>query len=183
MGTVLRSLLLIWALCCGCRRGEKAFPYQVPDRSYSNGHPLVLNTPDDKVVAWEQDLVDLTNIRRAENGLAPLSRSPMLDGLARAHSAHMVIHGFYGHDNPEGDSPNGRLMRVARSGYLYENLWFVLATDSPAFILEGFWNSPEHRAAILSSTDLIGVGMVRTPNPVPEWADQVHVTMEFLRSK
>lgn len=131
---------------------------------------------------WESQLVDLMNQRRVENGLPSLRRTPMLDGLARAQSAHMVIHAYYAHINPEGDGPDDRLMRISRSGAIYENIWIVTMTDSPQFILDGFWSSPEHQAAILSDSDLVGIGLYRSPS-VPGAADLVHVTMEFLNSK
>lgn len=151
--------------------------------SYPNGHPLILNETDARVVDWEQQLVDLTNQRRLDNGLDALTRTPMLDGLARAHSNHMVIHYFYGHVNPEGDGPTDRLTTVAHSGYLYENVWMVNENDSPEYILDGFWNSPDHKEAILSSSDLIGVGMFRSRGLSVGNPDLIHVTMEFLRSQ
>lgn len=166
-----------------CRSGEKPFPYSFPDASYPNGHPLVLNEADASLEAWEASIVDLTNQRRSGAGLGPLERRPMLDGLARAHSAHMVIHSFYAHVNPEGDGPSDRLIKISRSGALYENIWMVSMADSPEFIIEGFWNSPDHREAILSDSDWIGVGLYRSPNSQPTFPDLVHVTMEFLNSK
>lgn len=179
----LAVAFLALAILSGCRTGEKPFPDAVPDTYYPNGHPIALNAADPLLESREAELVELTNQRRIENGLPPLRRSLMLDALARAHSAHMPIHGFfYGHLNPEGEWPNDRLMHVARSGYIYENLWWVYDEQSMQFVLDGFWGSPDHRANLLSNTDLIGVGMFRCADPAPALGVRVYVVMEFLKN-
>lgn len=179
----LAVAVLTLAILSGCQTGEKSFPDAVQDTYYPNGHPIALNAADPLLASREAELVDLTNARRVENGMPALRRSLMLDALARGHAAHMPIHGFfYDHLNPEGDLPNDRLMRVARSGYIYENLWWIYDDESTQFILDGFWGSPDHRANILSSTDLIGIGMFRCPDPSPGFPFRVYVVMEFLRN-
>lgn len=179
----LAVAVLCLAILSGCQTGEEPFPDAVQDAYYPNGHPIALNVPDPLLEGLEAELVDLTNARRVENGLPALRRSLMLDALARGHAAHMPIHGFfYDHLNPEGDLPNDRLMRVARSGYIYENLWFVFEPEGAQFMLDGFWGSPVHRANLLSLTDSIGVGMFRCADPSPGNGVRVYVVMEFLRN-
>lgn len=173
----MRFLCAVLLALVGCSK-DPEFPSAIPDATYPNGHALATNAVED--LAWEVELVDLTNQRRAQSGLPPLSQNLTLDAVARAHSLHMFEHYFFGHDNPEGDSPHARLQRVASNvpWVVRENTWIVEPGKSPQYVLDGFWASPEHQANILAAGHLIGVGIVRRPyNSLP---DHIYVTMEFL---
>lgn len=173
----MRYLLCLLAILVGCNDHKKSFPATLPDMTYSNGHPLVLNATDTDQL--EIELTEITNQTRAAHGLCgPLTNSG-LAALARAHSAHMFIHNFYGHDNPEGFTPTDRL-RLAVNDVpfvLHENVWMLGEPVTAQFIFDGFWNSPPHQAAILSDSQLIGVGMFHT---MVDGVPLVWVTMEFL---
>lgn len=167
--------LLFVLLLAGC--GEKDFPNSISDKNYSNGHPLSRNEIGSHAIPLEISIVDLTNEVRASKGLGPLSRSQYLDAIARGHSEHMFIHGFYDHHNPEGDGPEERLIKTAgRSGYIYENIWIVQSDATAKYIVDGFVASPGHLANILSATTHIGVGLYRDGA-----TNSMYVTMEFLR--
>ena len=163
----------------GCEEDE-SFPRKVNDAQYANGHPLSLNAVSAVDAAWEDELVNLTNQKRASLGLKPLKRNTALDAIGRAHSLHMVDHVFFDHLNPEGDLEDGRIKKFTDASFVArENIWIVEPWKDPQYVLDGFMASPGHAANVLSTSDLIGVGIVRAPyNSVP---DHIYVTMEFVQ--
>jgi uncharacterized protein YkwD len=170
----------VLVLCVGgCDLDKDEFPSSVVDSAYTNGHTLSLNTVDADDAAWEAELVERTNAKRAEYGLGPLRRNGTLDALARGQSVHMYEHDFFDHVNPEGDSAGDRLSYFAGGSWVVrENIWIVEPGRDPQYALDGFVASPPHFEAILSNSNLIGVGMVRRPyGGLPGYR---YVTMEFL---
>jgi uncharacterized protein YkwD/stress response protein SCP2 len=106
----------------------------------------------------EADVVDLTNRERARAGLRPLAVDPLLATAARAHSADMVARCFYSHTSPEGSQPWDR---AASAGSTRRTIGENIACGqrSPAEVVEGWMNSPGHRANILKPAFThIGVG-------------------------
>ncbi|MEU2284117.1 CAP domain-containing protein [Streptomyces sp. NPDC013178] len=106
----------------------------------------------------EAEVVDLTNRERARAGLRPLAVDPLLATAARGHSADMVARCFYSHTSPEGGQPWDRAA-AAGSGRrtIGENI--ACGQRSPAEVVEGWMNSPGHRANILRPAFThIGVG-------------------------
>lgn len=62
----------------------------------------------------EREIVRLTNLERASEGLPPLSADPALGAIARAHSRDMVTRDFFSHESPDGDGPSER---AEKAGY------------------------------------------------------------------
>ena len=117
-------------------------------------------------------LLCLLNARRTEAGLRPLDVSPVLGRAARAHSEDMGARRFFAHDTPDGVEPAAR---IAAAGYprtgvtVGENLaWGEETAGSPAEIVEGWMDSPGHRANILRREFReIGIGLAyEPPQPV-----------------
>ncbi|MCI3273839.1 CAP domain-containing protein [Streptomyces cylindrosporus] len=104
-------------------------------------------------------VVDLTNRERARAaGLPPLAVDPLLTTAAQAHSADMVARDFYSHTSPEGSRPWDR---AAAAGSTRRSIGENIACGqrSPAEVVEGWMNSPGHRANILKPDFThIGVG-------------------------
>lgn len=177
---MMRYAALLLLALAGCREDKSSFPSSIPDSSYYNGHALARNSVDDAEARFEADLLSLTNAKRAELGLSPLSRNRTLDALARAHSLHMYEHFFFDHLNPEGDDAASRLSHVA-SGVPWvvrENIWIVEPGKTPRYVLDGFLASPTHYANIVAPSHLIGIGIVTNPyNSLP---GHTYVTIEFL---
>lgn len=100
-----------------------------------------------------------TNVERARENLAPLSRNSRLDHAAQLKADDMAEKGYYAHVSPEGRTP---MYFVERAGYAYsiigENL--VVQRTTAAQVLAAFMGSPGHRANILR-TDFseIGIGI------------------------
>ncbi|MER7407583.1 CAP domain-containing protein [Streptomyces sp. NPDC000070] len=93
-------------------------------------------------------VTDLTNRERARAGLPPLAADPLLTVAAQAHSADMVARAFYSHTAPGGSRPWDR---AAAAGSTRRSIGENIACGqrSPAEVVEGWMNSPGHRANIL----------------------------------
>ncbi|MCD9877783.1 CAP domain-containing protein [Streptomyces guryensis] len=103
-------------------------------------------------------VVDLTNRERARAGLPPLATDPLLTTAAQAHSVDMVARAFYSHTSPEGSRPWDRAAAAgARQRSIGENI--ACGQRSPAEVVDGWMNSPGHRANILKPDFThIGIG-------------------------
>ncbi|GAA0584514.1 CAP domain-containing protein [Streptomyces crystallinus] len=93
-------------------------------------------------------VVALTNGRRARAGLRPLADDTHLASAAQAYSADMAARGFYSHTSPEGLEPwdRARAAGAAHRG-IGENI--ACGQRTAAEVVEGWMNSPGHRANIL----------------------------------
>ncbi|MET9387809.1 CAP domain-containing protein [Streptomyces sp. NPDC002928] len=111
----------------------------------------------DGLARTEAEVIALTNAERARTGLRPLSADPHLHTAARAHSADMVARAFYSHSSPEGSRPWDR---AAAAGSTRRSIGENIACGqrSPAEVVEGWMNSPGHRANILK-TDFTHIGV------------------------
>jgi uncharacterized protein YkwD len=104
-------------------------------------------TPDALVRAADE-VVDLTNRERARAGLPALAVDPLLARAAQAYSTDMAARAFYSHTSPEGTQPWDR---AAAAGSTRRSIGENIACGqrSPAEVVEGWMNSPGHRANIL----------------------------------
>ncbi len=95
-------------------------------------------------------LANLTNVDRADSGLAPVTRNPLLDAAAQAAAQDMATKGYFSHVAPDGTTPWSWL---DKTGYVYSYAGQNLAvnfTDSQN--VETAWlESPTHRANIMKS--------------------------------
>ncbi|MEU3854806.1 CAP domain-containing protein [Streptomyces sp. NPDC029554] len=106
-----------------------------------------------------QTVIDLTNRARTRAGLPPLAADPRLTAAAQAHSADMVARAFYAHTAPDGSRPRDR---AAAAGSTRRTIGENIACGqrSPADVVEGWMNSPGHRANILGPDFThIGIGL------------------------
>ncbi|MGP4046026.1 CAP domain-containing protein [Streptomyces sp. 2A115] len=104
------------------------------------------------------EVIALTNAERASAGLPPLAGDPLLAAAAQAHSADMVTRAFYSHTSPDGSEP---WHRAAAAGSTRRTIGENIACGqrSPAEVVDGWMNSPGHRANILKPAFThIGVG-------------------------
>ncbi|MFJ4525319.1 CAP domain-containing protein [Streptomyces sp. NPDC088810] len=104
------------------------------------------------------EVVALTNAERGRAGLPPLAADPLLTAAAQGHCADMVARDFYAHTSPDGGRPWDR---AAAAGYRRRTIGENIACGqrSPAEVVDGWMNSPGHRANILKRDFThIGVG-------------------------
>ncbi|MBT2422411.1 TerD family protein [Streptomyces sp. ISL-22] len=94
------------------------------------------------------EVVDLTNLERARAGLRPLAVDSALTTAAQTYSADMAARAFYSHTSPERSRPWDRAAAAgSRMRAIGENI--ACGQRSPAEVVEGWMNSPGHRANIL----------------------------------
>ncbi|MGY1495474.1 CAP domain-containing protein [Streptomyces sp. QTS52] len=104
------------------------------------------------------EVTDLTNRERARAGLPPLATDAPLTRAAQAHSTDMVVRAFYSHTGPDGSRPWDR---AAAAGSTRRTIGENIACGqrSAAEVVEGWMNSPGHRANILKREFThIGIG-------------------------
>jgi uncharacterized protein YkwD len=120
--------------------------------------------------AVKNEVVSLTNARRLQAGLNPLTRNQLLESAAQAHVADMDASNRYlAHTGSNSSDP---VTRIAATGY--KGGWVDLGKGqlrtissenaasgqkTPAEVVNAWMNSPGHRAAILDPyTKEIGIG-------------------------
>jgi uncharacterized protein YkwD len=98
----------------------------------------------------------LVNEQRSQAGLVPLHNNPELDLAARRHSHDMVLRDYFDHTAP---GPVTFDRRIRRAGYLARAASFDIGENlgegtsgaaTPASMVTGWMQSPEHRANILT---------------------------------
>lgn len=126
---------------------------------------------------FAQESINLVNAARTQARLPRLRENATLGRLALAYSQRMARENFYGHVDPQGKQVSDR---IAAAGYLAqmsaENI--ARGQPDPATVVEGWLNSPGHRANIMNP-DLreIGAGYaVTTISPYYHYWTHVFAT-------
>lgn len=133
----------------------------------------VINVPtlDATVTGYEQEVIRLVNEIRVENGLKPLTYDWELARVARFKSQDMKDNRYFAHNSPVYGTP---FQMIHNFGITYRSAGENIAKGyrTPQAVVDGWMNSPGHRANILNSGfTRIGVGYV---------ADGHHWTQMFL---
>ncbi len=104
----------------------------------------------------EVEIFDLINQQRAEHNLPPLRNLKELDELALFHSRNMLKHDFFAHRDQDGREVADRMDELYPA-LIYSSIGENIAKQSGAFdanvaqtFVQGWMNSPGHRANILS---------------------------------
>jgi uncharacterized protein YkwD len=121
----------------------------------------------------------LVNQQRAASGLGGLGHDRRLARAARRYSAAMVRQRFFDHVSPQGSTLSQRARAAGWSGRtLGETLgWGSGTLATPAAIVQGWMNSPPHRAILLGRFRKVGLG-VASGSPVG-MAGAATVTADF----
>lgn len=124
---------------------------------------LLTQTPNGSVLAYATntnrgDLAVHTNSARAQHGLGGLSMNGALNNSAQAKANDMIARNYWSHNTPDGTQP---WWFFSQAGYSYqkagENLAYGFA-DS-ASTVNGWMNSPAHKANILGAFTEVGFGI------------------------
>lgn len=123
----------------------------------------------DDVKALEQKVIDLVNQQRAWNGLPALKANWELSRVARYKSQDMINKHYFAHQSPTYGSPFNMMesfgIRFSAAG---ENIAYGQRT--PQEVMNGWMNSPGHKANILSGVyNQIGVGVAKASNGTFYW--------------
>jgi Cysteine-rich secretory protein family len=123
----------------------------------------------------EAAIIEMTNAVRAQSKLGAVAINPQLTTAARAYAQLLAASGKFSHD-ADGDLQS----RTERAGYKHCKVSENLAShqDSRGFesralaksVVEGWLNSPGHRANLLDgTTNEIGIAVIRTPDRDPKY--------------
>ncbi len=118
--------------------------------------------------ALEAELLAETNAARARHGLAPVLPDESLALAARHHAADMAELGYLAHESPHEDR-RSLSQRLNRSGAMMEaaaeNLAYLNnSPDLAASTVQGWLDSPGHRANLLGRFNLVGFGIAQSPS-------------------
>jgi hypothetical protein len=109
-------------------------------------------------------LLSSTNAQRTANGIGSLAINAALSQAAQQKANDMVARDYWSHNTPEGNQP---WVFIDATGYSYKKAGENLAYgfDTSADTVNGWMNSPSHRANMLDSAfDEVGFGIANSPN-------------------
>ena len=118
------------------------------------------NTGSNTNSSVEMEIVNLVNIERQKEGLAPLQYSSELSNVARMKSQDMAQKNYFSHNSPTYGDP---FTMMKSFGIKYRTAGENIAKgySSAQSVMNGWMNSSGHRANILNpSFGKIGVGYV-----------------------
>lgn len=134
-----------------------------PDLIYP-GQTVYIPTLDATVLSYEQEVVDLVNKIRRENGLSELKLNWELSRVARYKSQDMCDNKYFSHTSPTYGSP---FTMIKNFGISYRTAGENIAKGyrTPQAVVNGWMNSKGHRENILNASfTQIGVGYVSSGN-------------------
>ncbi len=130
-----------------------------PDLIYPN-QVLTIPSLDQSVLSYEEQVIQLTNQKRAENGLSPLKSNWELSRVARFKSQDMHDLKYFSHTSPTYGSPFDMIKNFGIS-YRSAGENIAYGQRTPQQVVDAWWNSPGHKANMLNASFTgIGVGYV-----------------------
>lgn len=113
---------------------------------------------------FEQEVFNLTNVERTNNGLPAFEIHLDLSKVAREKSNDISINNYFAHNSPVYGSPFD-MMRSFGIDYRTAGENIAQGQRTPAEVVNAWMNSPGHRANILNGDFThIGVGYVESGN-------------------
>ncbi|MFD5892643.1 CAP domain-containing protein [Streptomyces sp. NPDC060366] len=151
---------------------SKSTPAPRPSTADPAPKPDPTPTADDPKPGGGGGLADqvttLVNSERSKAGCGPVSANSQLDTAALRHSQDMAAKDYFDHNSPDGKDPGDR---ITAAGYQWSTYGENIARgqQTAAQVMEGWMNSPGHRANILNCAfKEIGVG-VHNESGGPWW--------------
>lgn len=124
------------------------------------GQTLTIPKGSTADAAYEKEVIRLVNEIRAQNGLPSLTYDWQLGRVARYKSQDMKSNRYFAHTSPVYGTP---AQMIRSFGISYRSMGENIAKGqrTPKAVVDGWMNSPGHRANILSASFThIGVGYV-----------------------
>lgn len=148
---------------------EEAVEVERPSRPVRPERPI--ESPEEKPVekpvenqapkgvsSQEEEVLRLVNIERQKAGLSPFTLSAKLSNVARDKSKDMAHNNYFSHQSPTHGSPFD-MMKAYGISYRTAGENIAKGYNSAASVVNGWMNSPGHRANILNSSfNTLGVG-------------------------
>jgi uncharacterized protein YkwD len=121
------------------------------------------NPNDVSVAAAQHTTLCLVNAERRQRGIRPLKENRRLTRAAQRYAVVMSRRNFFDHGDFVGRIKAARYLKGARGYTVGENIaWGSWDYATPGNIVEGWMNSPGHRANILNGRFReIGLGVAR----------------------
>lgn len=140
---------------------EETQPVTPTPGNTDKGAPVQKNSgaPAQNMTADEDYILQQVNAERAKAGLEPLQIDYRLVRTARAKSQDMIDNGYFDHQSPTLGSP---FDQMSRAGITYRSAGEnIAAMATAAKAVEGWMNSPRHRANILNPNFThTGIGVI-----------------------
>ncbi|MBW4601270.1 MAG: type I secretion C-terminal target domain-containing protein [Calothrix sp. FI2-JRJ7] len=132
-------------------------PTPQPTQSAPTGNTTPTNSGANNG-AFEQQVLELTNQERAKSGLPPLKANAELNYAADKYAELMSQNRYFSHTGPDGSQPWDRAKAAGfEAQTMGENI--AAGQKTPQQVVQGWMNSPGHRANILNpSFTQLGVG-------------------------
>lgn len=119
--------------------------------------------------AYEQQVVDLVNKERAAAGLPALKVNTKLAAVAEKKAEDLRDNNYFDHQSPTYGSPFD-MMKQFGITYTAAGENIAKGQKTPSDVMNGWMNSPGHRANILNANYTeIGVGYVTDSNGTTYW--------------
>lgn len=134
--------------------------------------PAATTTATGSYAAFQKKVVELVNAERAKNGLKPLTMNAQLNKTATLKSQDMAKLGYFDHNSPTYGSPFDMMKKYGIS-YRTAGENIAMGQTTPEQVMNGWMNSPGHRANILrASFTQIGVGVAKNSSGRLYWTQQ-----------
>ena len=139
---------------------------------------------DDPVdpIAMAAEVLRLTNIERAKEGVQPLKYNKALQDAAMIRAKEISVKFSHERPNGLGSSTVGEEVGIGVAVIGDENI--AMGQGSPASVVHDWMNSPGHRIQIMRSSNLyMGVGFYKAENGVYYWVQDFSETDVISNSK
>ncbi len=125
------------------------------------GQKVVIPLISSDIKTFEAEVIRLTNVERAQNGLSALRTDWQLSRVARYKSTDMRDKNYFSHQSPTYGSPFD-MMKSFNISYRSAAENIAVGQVTPQEVVKSWMNSSGHRANILSSSvTYIGVGYAK----------------------
>lgn len=134
-------------------------PSDLKDSDFiGQGFTLKTDNVSPPVSDFVQQVLDLTNQFRSENGLPPLTLNSQLNAAAQEQSQDMAEQDFFNHIGLDGSTPATRAQDQGYSfSFIGENI--AAGYQTPEEVVQGWIDSPGHRENLLNPNYAeIGIG-------------------------
>ncbi len=122
--------------------------------------------------AFQKKVLELVNVERSKNGLKPLTMNANLSKTATLKSQDMAKLNYFSHTSPTYGSPFDMMKKYGIS-YRTAGENIAMGQTTPEQVMQGWMNSPGHRANILNSSfTQLGVGVAKNSNGQLYWTQQ-----------
>jgi len=124
--------------------------------------------PDDPHAALAAEVVDLTNAEREAAGCPAVKANEELATAATGHSSDMATNDYFDHTSQDGRTFTDRASAAGYDDAMSENI--AAGYPTAAAVVEGWMNSPGHRANILNcDARAVGLGVAEAGDGTLYW--------------